>query len=140
MLVPSLALYGGVYAYERLTWTDRSKEHALKAQVHLNIHTLVSTIFKIIIVFMCIFNIMYINLSACVMLQFVGHMKSKVSTQIRATSNVYTGQLASNLSLLLEGLNGTLERCQQDENERIAQLTKEESRLNQLGDRGRRLK
>ena len=33
LLVPSFALYGGVYAYERLTWTDRSKEQALKSQV-----------------------------------------------------------------------------------------------------------
>ncbi len=33
VVVPSLALYSGIYAYERLTWTDRSKEHALKTQV-----------------------------------------------------------------------------------------------------------
>lgn len=31
-IVPSLALYGGIYSYEWLTWTDRSKETALKRQ------------------------------------------------------------------------------------------------------------
>ena len=33
LLVPSLAVYGGIYAYERLTWTERSKEQAIKSQV-----------------------------------------------------------------------------------------------------------
>ncbi len=67
-------------------------------------------------------------------------MRSKVSTQIRATSNVYTRQLSGNLGLLLEGLNGSLETCQQEENGRIAQLTQEQTRLTQLGDKGRKLK
>ena len=67
-------------------------------------------------------------------------MRSKVSTQIRATSNVYTRQLSGNLKLLLEGLNGALEVCQQKENSQIASLTKEQSRLTQLGDRARKLR
>ena len=33
LLLPSFALYGGLYTYEKLTWTDRSKEAALKQQV-----------------------------------------------------------------------------------------------------------
>ena len=31
-LVPSLGLFGAVYAYEYVTWTPRSKESALKSQ------------------------------------------------------------------------------------------------------------
>ena len=31
--MPSLAAYGGLYAYERLMWTDRTKQRMLKDQV-----------------------------------------------------------------------------------------------------------
>ena len=63
-----------------------------------------------------------------------------MSTQIRATSNVYTTQLTSNLSLLLEGLNGALEGTQQEENKKIAQLTQDQTRLTQLQDKAKKLK
>jgi len=33
LLLPSFALYGGFYTYERIAWTVRSKEDALKQQV-----------------------------------------------------------------------------------------------------------
>ena len=32
-ILPSLALCGGIYCYERVCWTDRRKEAALKSQV-----------------------------------------------------------------------------------------------------------
>lgn len=80
---------------------------------------------------------MFVTLS---LLQFVHHMMSKVSTQIRATSNMYTRQLTRNLGLLLEELNGSLKTCQQEEDDRVAQLTEEQVRLTQLGDKGEKLR
>ncbi len=41
LLVPSLTVYGGIYAYERLTWTERSKEQAIKSQVIIHACTVI---------------------------------------------------------------------------------------------------
>jgi len=63
-----------------------------------------------------------------------------MSTQIRATSNVYTHQLTGNLGLLLEVLNCSLENCQQKVDEEIAHLTQEQIRLAQLRDKAKELR
>ena len=72
--------------------------------------------------------------------QFVHHMRNKLSTQIKATSNSYTGQMSSNLKLLLDGLNGRLEETQQEVNNQMATLTQEQTKYSQLHDRAKKLR
>ena len=68
------------------------------------------------------------------------HMRAKLSTQIKATSNSYTGQMSTNLKLLLVGLNGRLEETQQEVNKQMATLTQEQTKYSQLHDRAKKLR
>ena len=72
--------------------------------------------------------------------QFLRHMRDKLSVQIKATSNSYTGQMKNNLGLLLDSLHGRLEVTQQETNNQIAELTKEQTKYSQLQDRAKKLR
>ena len=72
--------------------------------------------------------------------QFIQQMRAKLSTQIRATSNSYTSQMNTNLSLLLGSLHNQLETTQQEVNNQIAQLTKEQNKYTQLQDKAKKLR
>ena len=72
--------------------------------------------------------------------QFLRHMRAKLGTQIKATSNSYTGQMKNSLGLLLDSLHGRLEVTQQELNVQIAQLTKEQTKYSQLQDRAKKLR
>ena len=102
-LLPSIGLFGAMYAYEYATWTARSKESALKGQ-------------------------------------FVRQMKTKLSTQIRATSNSYSHQMSNNLGRLLGSLHSQLETTQQEVNNQIARLTQEQTKYSQLQGKAKKLR
>ena len=60
--------------------------------------------------------------------------------QIRATATSYTNQLTSNLTLLLQQLQGALGAAQERETGKIAELTEQQTKLTQLQDRAKKLR
>lgn len=72
--------------------------------------------------------------------QFLRHMRDKLSTQIKATSNSYIKQMKGNLQLLLDGLHTKLESTQQEMNNQIATLTQDQTKYSQLQDRAKKLR
>lgn len=72
--------------------------------------------------------------------QFVRHMSAKQSTQIKATSNSYTGQMNNNLKHLLDDLHRRMETTQQEVNNQIANLTQELTKYNHLQERAKKLR